>query len=157
MLTWGMKPSWTISRGGEEWMGGWWKFFMCQLLSGCHILRWHVVTGPSGHPDVKKQNKQTPSRAGGRVKVRGGGGWDPPSSATKLRRLHTQQMSAGRRLVYQVGNDPGCFEGLVAFWESLVLESYFPPDLSWTNMWAWKGSDDCFPEASGCEALSARL
>lgn len=44
-----------------------------------------------------------------------------------------------RRAVYQVGNDPGCFEGLMAFWELLVLESYFrcaPQDLSWTNMCA---------------------
>lgn len=57
-------------RGGME--GGGWKFFMCQLLSGCHILRWHVVTGPSGHPDVKKTKNRPQTKRGGRVKVRGG-------------------------------------------------------------------------------------
>lgn len=38
---------------------------------------------------------------------------------------------------YQIGNNSGCFEALVAFWELLVLEGYFsyiPKDFSWANV-----------------------
>lgn len=50
-------------KGGAAWE----VLCAAQLLSGCHIPRWHVVTGSSGHACCKK-NRQTPNIA--RVKVR---------------------------------------------------------------------------------------
>lgn len=62
-----------------------------------------------------------------RVKVRAGR-WDPQSSAAKLWRLQSEQMSTDggpAAADYQVGNNSGCFDSKVAFWELLVLGRLF--------------------------------
>uniref|UniRef100_A0A671XML8 Sorbin and SH3 domain containing 1 n=1 Tax=Sparus aurata TaxID=8175 RepID=A0A671XML8_SPAAU len=47
----------------------WWS---AQLLSGCHIPRWHVLTGPSGHACCQKQTDPLHSEGQGQS-------WDRPA------------------------------------------------------------------------------
>lgn len=60
-------PCRSISSGSEDFI--WWS---AQLLSGCHIPRWHVVTGPSGHACCQKQTDPLHSEGQGQS-------WDRPA------------------------------------------------------------------------------
>lgn len=78
------------------------------LLSGCHILRWHVATGPSGHACCQKQTDPLHTKGQGQC-------WDCPAQASPSKLSQTSQGASegpdacGLSTVcerYQVGNAP---------------------------------------------------
>lgn len=132
VLHWSVCLSWpwpcrSISRGQEDFI--WWS---AQLVSGCHIPRWHVVTGPSGHACCQKQTDPLHSEGQGQS-------WDRPvqTRPSKLSQK-SHEASEGPDVLYVNQGlavhiikkvtrltRSWCFAMIIAFWELLVLERYF--------------------------------